>query len=113
MGAFEVFQRYTGTGLIMIWYLICLAYLYLKEERKQVRVLFLYLPLLILFLFFNPLFYWIYDRFIGGETSFRMLWLLPVSITIAYCVIRVLQNLKGKARAAFALVSIQIRIDLL
>lgn len=105
MGALEVFHRYMGTGLILIWYLICLVFLYLKEERKPVRVLLLYLPLSVLFLFFNPLFFGLYDRFIGGETSFRILWLLPVSITIAYCVIKILQNLKGNAKAVFAVVS--------
>lgn len=105
MGAFEVFHRYMGTGLIMIWYLICLIFLYLKEERKQIRVMILYLPLLVLLLFFNPLFYYFYDRFMGGETSFRVLWLLPVSITIAYSVIKLLIMFEGKKRIGFAAVS--------
>ena len=96
MGAFEVFHRYMGTGLIMIWYLICLIFLYLKEERKQMRVMILYLPLLVLLLFFNPLFYYFYDRFMGGETSFRVLWLLPVTVTLAATAADLVRRAEGR-----------------
>ena len=105
MGAFQVFHQYMGSGLILIWYLCAVLFLAWKEQRRQVRVLFVYFPLLTLALFFNPLFYKLYDRFMGGETIFRILWLLPVSITISYGVIRICGMLTGKKRVVFAGVS--------
>ena len=53
MDALKLFQEYMGTGLIMIWFLISLLYLWLTEKRKHIRVMFLYVPLLLLFVFFN------------------------------------------------------------
>ena len=84
MGAFETFHKYMGTGLILIWYLAVIVYLFMKEKRRNIRILFLHLPILILLVFFNPLFYGLYDLFLGAETYFRLLWLLPVTCTLAY-----------------------------
>ena len=53
---FEHFRNYSGYGLIMIYYLVALAYLFVKEKRKERRLLFVYMPLAILVVFFNPLF---------------------------------------------------------
>ena len=44
---FYLFREYMGTGLIVIWYLIALIYLWVREKRKEIRVLFLYMPALI------------------------------------------------------------------
>lgn len=52
MEALKLFQEYMGTGLIMIWFLISLLYLWLTEKRKHIRVMFLYVPLVLLFVFF-------------------------------------------------------------
>ena len=51
MDALKLFQEYMGTGLIMIWFLISLLYLWLTEKRKHIRVMFLYVPLVLLFVF--------------------------------------------------------------
>ena len=50
-----LFREYMGTGLIVIWYLLSLVYLFVKEKRKPLRVLFLYVPVILLLLYFNPL----------------------------------------------------------
>lgn len=55
MEALKLFQEYMGTGLIMIWFLISLLYLWLTEKRKHIRVMFLYVPLVLLFVFSTPL----------------------------------------------------------
>ena len=47
---FYLFREYMGTGLIVIWYLIALIYLWVREKRKEIRVLFLYMPVFLLLL---------------------------------------------------------------
>lgn len=79
-----LFREYMGTGLIVIWYLLCLVWLWLNEKRSYMRVLFLYMPLALLLLYFNPLFAGLVYRVADGEIYYRILWLLPITVVIAY-----------------------------
>lgn len=100
--AIVLFREYMGTGLIMMWFLLSLVYLFLREERKQIRILFLYVPVILLLLFFNPLFSKLMTKYMGDEIYYRILWLLPVTVTIAYTCVRIYGSLAGKRRKVFA-----------
>ena len=41
MDALKLFQEYMGTGLIVLWFLVSLLYLWLTEKRKYYRILWL------------------------------------------------------------------------
>lgn len=96
-----IFQKYMGIGLIMIWFLGALVYLFLSEKRKERRLLFVWLPVLLLLLYFNPLFAGAFCRMLGSEIYFRLCWLLPVIGVIAYSAVRILEELKGKKQLLF------------
>ena len=83
MEALKLFQEYMGTGLIIIWFLISLLYLWLTEKRKHIRVMFLYVPLVLLLVFFNPFVAKLVSGLADGEIYYRILWLLPVTPVIA------------------------------
>lgn len=102
MTMMESFYGYMGTGTVLIWYFAAVIYLFLKERRKPVRVMFLYVPLLLLLLFFNPLFALVFEKFLGMEIYFRMLWMIPVTPTLAYTAVRICAGEQGKRRLAFA-----------
>lgn len=93
-----VFREFMGTGLIVVLYLFCLVYLYLKEEKKYVRILFIYIPIGILLLFFNPLFAQLVYRAADEEIYYRILWLLPVTAGIAYTACHIIGKLQGKVK---------------
>lgn len=99
-----LFQEYMGTGLIVGWFLIAVIYLLLKEKRKHIRILFVYLPILLLLLFFNPLFAKVLYAFVGDEIYYRILWLMPITVVIAYAVVHIYGTLKGRLRITFACV---------
>lgn len=108
MGAFEMwndvitlFREYMGTGLIVILYLLCLVYLYLKEEKKYIRLLFVGVPVCLLLLYFNPLFAEIVYRFAGDEIYYRILWLLPMTICIAYTICHICARIDEKKQMTF------------
>ena len=63
--AIELFRDYMGTGLIMVWFLVCAVYLFVQEKDQGKRVLFLYVPIVLAVLFFNPLFIKIIYGIIG------------------------------------------------
>lgn len=96
-----LFREYMGTGLIIGWFLLSIGYLFFTEKRKHIRILFLYVPIILLLLFFNPLFAKIVYRFMGDEVYYRILWLLPVTIVIAYTIINIYTKLEGKIRLAW------------
>lgn len=102
----EIFRNYMGTGLIVIWFLIAIVYLFFSEHRKARRILFLYTPIIVLLLFLNPLFYTLFDILVGQEGYFRIGWLMPVAIVIAYAVVLVCGELKGKKALCFAVTSV-------
>lgn len=109
--AVTLFREYMGTGLIVIWFLLSLGYLFVREKRKPMRILFVYVPVIILILFFNPLFEKIVYRAAGSEIYYRILWLLPISVVIAFAAADIDSHLKGKARilwgvAAAALIAV-------
>lgn len=98
-----LFREYMGTGLIIGWFLISVGYLLLKEQRKHIRILFLYVPVILLLLFFNPLFAKIVYSFVGDEIYYRILWLMPVTVVVAYAMIHLYGSLKGRLRVGFVL----------
>lgn len=101
--ALTLFREYMGTGLIVILYLFSLIYLFLKEEKKYVRVIFVLVPIGVLLVYFNPLFAEVVYRAAGEEIYYRILWLLPLSIGIAYTVCHIYSHTEGKRRMVFAI----------
>lgn len=98
-----LFREYMGTGLIVIWYLLCLVYLWMNEKRKHMRILFLYMPVILLLLYFNPLFYRLVYSVMESEIYYRILWLLPVTVVIAYTCICIYGRMaeSGERKAKF------------
>ena len=95
MEALKLFQEYMGTGLIVIWFLVSLLYLWLTEKRKHIRVMFLYVPLVLLLVFFNPLVAKVISQMADGEIYYRILWLLPMTPVIAFGTVSFCGKLAG------------------
>lgn len=109
-GVFQTFYNYMGTGLIVIWYLVALIYLFLQEKRRPRRILFVYMPVIVLLLFFNPLFAGLFNLLVGEQIYFRIVWILPVIVTIAYCVVIICERLNGKKAMLFMAVCLALTV---
>lgn len=97
-----LFRSYMGTGLIVIWFFVSMIYLFLTEKRKNIRILFLYVPVVLLLFFFNPLFARLVYDHIGDEIYYRILWLIPITVVIAFAAVEAYGKLRGKKRTVFA-----------
>ena len=84
-----IFQSYTGNGFLTILYMLALLYLWMTEKNKTTRVILVYGASVIQILFFVPLFYYGYQLLDAG-TYYRILWLLPMTVTIAYTAVKIL-----------------------
>lgn len=91
-----LFREYAGTGLIVAGYFLSLVYLWLNEKRKYMRILFLYMPLVLLCLYFNPLFAGLVYGVVGDEVYYRILWLFPVTVVIAYACVCIYGKIAGE-----------------
>ena len=99
----NLFHEYMGTGIIVILFLAAIIYLFLNEKKKEARIAFVYVPVITLVLFFNPLFARLVYRVLEDEIYYRVLWLLPVSMVLAYTAADLYAKLKMKRRLIFAL----------
>jgi len=79
----EIFKQYNGTGYYCILFIIALIYLWFVEEDKMIKAVLVYTPTVIQVLFFIPYFYMLYNRLDEG-TYYRILWIMPMSVVIAY-----------------------------
>jgi len=85
----EIFQGFTGSGFLTILYLLTLLYLWTSEKEPVVRAIFVYGASAIQLLFFLPPFYYGYQLLDAG-TYYRILWILPMTVTIAYAAVKIL-----------------------
>lgn len=84
---FTIFREYCGNGFYPVLFLVALVYLLVTEKSRKVRLALLYPSLFIAVLFFLPPFKWLMD-FLDEGTYYRILWLLPMTVVIAYGGIR-------------------------
>ena len=84
-----VFQGFTGSGFLTKLYLLTLIYLWVSEKNPTLRTVLVYGASTIQILFFLPVFYYGYQILDKG-TYYRILWILPMSITIAYAAVKIL-----------------------
>lgn len=105
MVANDFFRLYMGTGLIVIFFLAALVYLFFAEKRKPIRIMFIYVPVIVLLLFFNPLVTRIIYKYVDIEIYYRILWLLPVTAVVGFAVVQLWGRMKEQLRLPFALVA--------
>lgn len=87
-GVLGTIVAYSGSGLLTVLYVIALVTLFLREDDKANRILFLYLPACFLVLFLLPPVRDLYAKIEGTDTYYRFLWLIPMSVTTCYALIR-------------------------
>ena len=108
--AVQIFQKYMGTGLIVIWFLAALVYVLLNEKQRPKRIFFVYMPVVMLLIYFNPLFIGVFFSAAESEIYFRMWWLVPVIIVIAYAAVSICDRLRGRAKGIFAVTAVALII---
>ena len=80
----QILVEYSGTGMLLILYAVAVGYLVYRERTPGKRLLLITLPLLILLVFLIPPVYDLYSSLDGSETYYRLLWMMPMALTIAY-----------------------------
>lgn len=108
------FWDYNGNGLHIGLFFAAVLYLIAakKEEEEKTKKLLVGYTVLFAFVYLCPVTAYIIMQYcIGGSVYWRMLWLLPLNITISYVFVKWLFQTKGKMQfALFAVVAVVIII---
>ena len=85
MESVVIFKNYTGGRYLAAMFFIALLYLLFTEKDRRRRAMFVYMPISLLLAFFFPVTRKVFVRLMGeGDTYYRILWLVPMGIVIAY-----------------------------
>lgn len=85
-----IFMDYSGDGIYPFLFLIALIYLLVTEKDMKIRRVLLESSVVITVLFFFPLFKMVMDKVEEAGTYYRILWLLPMTVVIAYAGVKVI-----------------------
>lgn len=94
----EHFKDYIGTGLVFVYYIASVIRMLITEKRREYRILFIYMPAVVLALFFCPPIAKLMQTYADEDTYYRILWILPMTVTIAYTITDLFAKARGKVR---------------
>ncbi len=82
------FTNYIGNGFAAGLFAVSFVYLLFVEKDRVKRIILLYTSFAAALLFFCPLLAEKYSDYLGAETYYRILWLVPVTAVAAYAGVR-------------------------
>lgn len=85
----DIYNLYNGKSIYMVLFFCALIFLCLTEENHGKKTILVYSSLFMLFYFFCPITAYVMLKY-DQEIFYRTLWFLPVSVGIAYAVIRLI-----------------------
>ena len=89
----QFYKNYIGNGAIFLLYLAALLYLIFAEKKKQTRTILVSAPVAVMVLFSFPPFKLLFEVLgLDSETYYRILWLLPMGIIIAYAGVKLFEE---------------------
>lgn len=96
----KIYRDFNGNGMLFAAFGVAIIYLWVTALEEDVRVVLLYLSAAILAVFACPLFAYvmIYHFMEEDEIYYRILWLVPIFIVIAYAAVAWVSTRKGKLR---------------
>ena len=96
----QIYREYVGSGMMGALFLVSVFYLIFGEKEPSKKLVLGIVPLVVAALFACPLFAWVIYRWLDSEIYYRLLWLLPVTIVIAYAGVRLILHVQGVKRLA-------------
>lgn len=92
----NTFLEFQGTGGYITLYCLALIYVFFKEKDKEKRMFFIYFQILLLIVVLNPIFNKIVGPIFKSSVYWRVYWVLPLGITIAYAAVKLITELNYK-----------------
>lgn len=89
----QFYKNYIGNGLVFFLFLASLLYLLFAEKKSYTKTILVFSPIVIMVLFSFPPFQLLFEVLgLDSETYYRILWLLPMGIVIAYAGVKLFEE---------------------
>lgn len=106
----NTFGEFKGSGMYIALFFVAILYIYLKEDNKKVKSFLVYFPIIILLVTLNPIFNKIVGKIFTASVYWRVYWMLPLGVVIAYAAVRFINSENEKSKKVIATIGIIITI---
>lgn len=106
----NTFLEYKGTGMYIALFFVSMLYILLKEENKRNKAFFVYFPIFTLFITLNPIFNKLVGSIFTSGVYWRVYWIIPLGITIAYGAVKFISNEKEMNKKIIATIGVVLII---
>lgn len=89
-------KNFGGTGIIAVFFVLALLWIVVNREKQEKDKFILTYVLIVAIIYFFPVTAWIIMKCISVKVYWRMFWLLPIPIIIAYAIVQGIDKLKRK-----------------
>ena len=94
----EAYSKYAGSGVYITLFYTSILYMYMNRRKNEANNLLFQYSLISLIIIMNPLTGYIIIRAIEDFVYWRVFWILPVTIAIAYAATEVIVDTSGKLK---------------
>lgn len=91
-GILNAYSTYTGLGILNVLFFVGLVYVALVDSNRTNRTILLYGSAILVLIIFCPLTFYLYDKFVDVGTYWRLWWMVPAGIGLAYVGTKVVDN---------------------
>lgn len=81
---FGLYSAYTGESILMVLFYVSLIYVAVEGKSRGTKTVILYGSAILTIVVFCPLTYLVYTKFVDVGTYWRMFWVIPVGIGLAF-----------------------------
>lgn len=97
-------RDFNDEGLHFILMFLALIYILISKKEKYHRRLFIGYSLIFTLVYFCPVTSWVITRAVGELVYWRMLWMMPLPVIIAYAAVKIWCRMKKKWQRAVSIV---------
>ncbi len=100
--AFENMASFSGSGLVLELFFLCLLFLFFKMDEDYKKHMLLYFPLAVLVIYFMPIWAVYTSLRDDSEILYRIFWLIPVGVVVCFSCVTAISMLPKNGFRHFA-----------
>ncbi len=102
----DTFSQFKGTGMFVALFFVSIIYIGFREKNKKVRNFIFYYSIITLIITLNPIFNKIISPIFTDSVYWRVYWIIPLGVTIAYSAVKVINESEGKLQKVIIAISL-------
>lgn len=104
------YERYTETSIVQLLFISAIVIILIREKTRENLSLSYYVIVLMILLFFPPMAYIFGNYFIGEDLYWRMFWLIPSVVVVAYVATKLIEQQSRTSKRKMTFLAITILI---